>query len=90
MQALSSARAELLESQRANKKSKVLKEARQKKPRKPKAKSPLQKFREQTAQKRKDLKQARKKIDADLRAVEKDLGVLKRARANPNRPSSGP
>lgn len=54
------------------------KEKGEKKPRKPKAQSPLQKFRLATLSKRKDLKEARKKIDRDLKAIEKDLGVLKR------------
>ena len=52
-----------------------------KKPKKPKSLTPLQKFRLQTISKRKDLKIARKKIDQDLKAIERDLGVLKRPKA---------
>lgn len=44
----------------------------------PRKQTPLQRFRIQTVQKRKDLKAAKKDIDRQLRAIEKDLGVLKR------------
>lgn len=59
---------------------------RQKKPSKPRAPTPLQKFRVQTIQKRKELKEARKKIDKDLKAIERDLGVLKKGPRKPKAP----
>ena len=40
--------------------------------------TPLSKFRKQTILKRIQLKKARKDIDTELRAIEKDLGILKR------------
>jgi hypothetical protein len=40
--------------------------------------TPLQKFRLQTVAKKKELKQARKDIDKQLKHIEKDLGTLKR------------
>ncbi len=40
--------------------------------------TPLQRFKAQTIAKRAALKLERKRIDRDLKAIEKDLGVLKR------------
>lgn len=40
--------------------------------------TPLQRFKKQTLAKRTELIKARKAIDKDLRAIERDLGVLKR------------
>jgi hypothetical protein len=51
-----------------------------KKKRSPKnpAGTPLQRFKKQTLAKRAELKKARKDIDKELKAIEKDLGILKR------------
>lgn len=40
--------------------------------------TPLQRFRRQTIQKRKELKATRRSCDVQLRQIERDLGVLKR------------
>jgi len=49
-----------------------------KKKRGPRRETPLQRFRKQTKQKRAELRKARRDIDRELRAIEKDLGTLKR------------
>jgi len=49
-----------------------------KKRRKPRAPTPLQRFRAQTILKRKELKAQRRECDRKLREIERDLGVLKR------------
>lgn len=44
----------------------------------PRRETPLRRFRAQTILKRNQLRAERKKIDRELKAIEKDLGVLKR------------
>lgn len=57
----------------------VPKAAKAKKPRGPKkVGTPLQRFKAQTLSKKAELKKARRDIDKELKAIEKDLGVLKR------------
>jgi hypothetical protein len=53
-------------------------EAGSAKPKKARALTPLQRFKSQTLTKRSQLKKARADIDKELKAIEKDLGVLKR------------
>lgn len=48
------------------------------KTRKPRKETPLSRFRTQTLKKKADLKKAEKDIHRELKAIEKDLGVLKR------------
>jgi hypothetical protein len=42
--------------------------------------TPLQRFKAQTISKRNELKKARRDIDKELKAIEKDLGTLKRSK----------
>lgn len=42
--------------------------------------TPLQRFKQQTKDRKKELHIARKKIDAELKQIEKDLGVFKRSK----------
>lgn len=59
------------------------------KPKKPKRKlvgTPLQRFKEQTKDRKRELHKARKEIDKELKAIEKDLGVFKRQKNPQYRP----
>lgn len=51
-----------------------------KKAKKPRTQTPLARFRQQTLAKKAELRKARKDIDKELKAIEKDLGKLKRVK----------
>jgi len=52
--------------------------ARKKGKRKPRQATALQRFRQQTILKKRQLRNERKRIERELKSIEKDLGVLKR------------